>query len=63
MTEELVSLTAREAVARLIKKDISPLDLLDAAERRIARLRSGETSRIRTPTPSAHMAICPNTLP
>ncbi len=35
MTEELVSLTAREAVARLMKKDISPLDLLDAAERRI----------------------------
>jgi amidase len=40
MTEELISLTAREAVARLIKKDISPLDLLDAAERRIAAVEA-----------------------
>ncbi len=36
MTEELIRLSAREAVARLIKREISPRDLLDAAERRIA---------------------------
>ena len=36
MTEELIRLSAREAVERLKRKEISPLDLLDAAERRIA---------------------------
>ncbi|MCH8154700.1 MAG: hypothetical protein IH786_05460 [Proteobacteria bacterium] len=36
MTEELIRLSAREAVARLKSKEIPPLDLLDAAERRIA---------------------------
>ncbi len=36
MTEELIRLSAREAVERLKSKEISPLDLLDAAERRIA---------------------------
>jgi amidase len=36
MTEDLIRLSAREAVARLVKKDVSPLELLDAAERRIA---------------------------
>ena len=33
---ELVSLTATQAVARLKRGDITPLDLIDAAERRIA---------------------------
>ena len=36
MTEELIRLSACEAVERLMKREISPLDLLDAAERRIA---------------------------
>ena len=36
MTEELIRLSACEAVARLKSKEISPRDLLDAAERRIA---------------------------
>jgi amidase len=36
MSEELIRLTATEAVARLKKGEISPLDLIDAAERRIA---------------------------
>jgi amidase len=35
-SSELVSLSAREAVARLKSKEISPLDLIDAAEARIA---------------------------
>ena len=36
MSDDLIRLTATEAVARLRKRDISPLDLIDAAERRIA---------------------------
>lgn len=36
MSEELIRLTATEAVARLKSREISPLDLIDAAERRIA---------------------------
>jgi amidase len=36
MTDDLIRLTATEAVARLIRREISPLDLIDAAERRIA---------------------------
>ncbi|MBK1662208.1 amidase [Paracraurococcus ruber] len=34
--DDLVRLTATEAVARLKRREVSPLDLLDAAERRIA---------------------------
>jgi amidase len=36
MSDELIRMTAREAVARLRKGEITPLDLIDAAERRIA---------------------------
>ena len=36
MTSDLIRLTAREAVRRLAKREISPLDLIDAAEKRIA---------------------------
>ena len=36
MTDELIRLTAREAVARLRKKEITPLELIDAAASRIA---------------------------
>ena len=36
MSEELIRLTATEAAARLKSREISPLDLIDAAERRIA---------------------------
>jgi len=36
MTDELIRMTAREAVRRLGKKEITPLDLIDAAEKRIA---------------------------
>jgi amidase len=36
MTDELIRLTAREAVRRLQAKEITPLDLIAAAERRIA---------------------------
>jgi amidase len=36
MSEELIRMTATEAVARLRKREISPLDLIDAAEARIA---------------------------
>lgn len=36
MTSDLIRLTAREAVRRLGKGELSPLDLIDAAERRIA---------------------------
>ena len=35
MSDELVRLTAREAVRRLEAREITPLDLIDAAERRI----------------------------
>lgn len=38
MTEELWRLTAREAVERLRRKEISPLELIDAAEARIAEM-------------------------
>ena len=33
--EELIRLTAREAVQRLATRQVSPLELIDAAERRI----------------------------
>lgn len=36
MSDELIRLTAREAVRRLSNGDITPLDLIDAAEKRIA---------------------------
>ncbi|GGC59983.1 amidase [Siccirubricoccus deserti] len=36
MPDDLIRLTATEAVARLKRREISPLDLIDAAERRIA---------------------------
>jgi amidase len=36
MSDELIKLTAREAVRRLSRGDITPLDLIDAAEKRIA---------------------------
>ena len=36
MTNDLVRLTATEAVARLRAREISPLELIDAAEARIA---------------------------
>ena len=36
MSEDLIQLTAREAVRRLADGDITPLDLIDAAEKRIA---------------------------
>lgn len=38
MHEELICLAAVEAVVRLRRGDISPLDLIDAAERRIAEV-------------------------
>ena len=34
--DELLRMTATQAVSRLKRKDISPLELIDAAERRIA---------------------------
>jgi amidase len=37
-SDELIRLTASEAVARLKRGDITPLDLIDAAERRIAEV-------------------------
>ena len=36
MTNELIRLTAREAIRRVTAGEITPLDLIDAAERRIA---------------------------
>jgi amidase len=36
--DELMRLTAKEAVSRLARGDITPLDLIDAAERRIAEV-------------------------
>ena len=36
MTNELIRLTAREAVRRVVSGDITPLDLIEAAERRVA---------------------------
>ncbi len=38
MADELWRLTAREAVRRLKRKELSPLELIDAAEARIARV-------------------------
>lgn len=38
MAEELWRLTAREAVRRLQRRELSPLELIDAAEARIARV-------------------------
>ncbi len=38
MSDELIRLTATEAVARLKRGDITPLDLIDAAEKRIAQV-------------------------
>jgi amidase len=37
MSDELIRMTAREAVRRLVKRELTPLDLIDAAERRIAQ--------------------------
>ena len=37
MSDDLIKLTAREAVRRLEARDITPLDLIDSAEARIAR--------------------------
>ena len=36
MSDELIRLTATEAVARLRRREISPLDLIEAAAARIA---------------------------
>src|SRR5688572_13582675 len=36
MSDELIRMTATEAVRRLKSKEITPLDLIDAAEKRIA---------------------------
>ena len=36
MSDELIRLTARECVRRLERREITPLDLIDAAEKRIA---------------------------
>ena len=41
MTDELIRMTAREAVRRLARREISPLDLIEAAERRIAAAEPG----------------------
>src|SRR6516225_1062422 len=38
VSDELIRLTATEAVARLKRGDITPLELIDAAERRIAEV-------------------------
>jgi amidase len=38
MAQELIRLTAMEAVERLRKRDVSPLELIDAAEARIAEV-------------------------
>ena len=38
MPQDLIRLTATEAVARLRKHEISPLELIDAAEARIAEI-------------------------
>ena len=38
MSDDLIRLTASEAVARLRTADVSPLELIDAAERRIAQV-------------------------
>ena len=38
MTQDLIRMTATEAVSRLRKREISPLDLIDAAEARIAEV-------------------------
>ena len=38
MSDELIRLTATEAVARLRAREITPLDLIDAAAARIARV-------------------------
>ena len=38
MAQDLIRMTATEAVARLRKREISPLDLIDAAEARIAEV-------------------------
>jgi amidase len=37
MSDELIRLSARDAIARLERREITPLDLIDAAESRIAR--------------------------
>jgi amidase len=36
MANELIGLTARQALDKLVRREITPLDLIDAAERRIA---------------------------
>src|ERR1039457_46026 len=38
MPQDLIRMTATEAVARLRKREISPLELIDAAEARIAEV-------------------------
>jgi len=38
MTDELIRMTATEAVARLLRRDITPLELIDAAAVRIAEV-------------------------
>ena len=37
MPDELIKLTARECVRRLERREITPLDLIDAAEKRIGQ--------------------------
>jgi len=41
MSDDLIRLTGTEAVARLKRREISPLDLIDAAEKRIGSVRNG----------------------
>ena len=43
MPHDLIRLTATEAVALLRKRDISPLDLIDASEARIAAVEPAVT--------------------
>src|SRR3954466_1505631 len=38
MTQDLIRMSATEAVARLQRREISPLELIDAAEARIAEV-------------------------
>ena len=46
MNNDLWKLTAVEAVTLLKKREISPLDLVEASARRIAEVESGEAQLI-----------------
>ena len=56
---ELCRLTATEAVLRLKRREITPLDLIDAAARRIAEVEP-DINALPTPVSYTHLTLPTN---